>query len=45
MTLEEVIFETKEHMNTCDNKSEEYEILQVLLSCAESVQDIITKLG
>ena len=39
MTLEKAIYETKEHMNTCKPDSEEYEILQILLTCAEMVRD------
>mgnify|MGYP007101871133 CR=1 FL=1 len=43
MTLEEVIFKTKEHMDTCDADSEEYEILAILLECVEAVKDIRDK--
>ena len=45
MTLEKAIYETKEHMNTCKPDSEEYEILQILLTCAEMVRDKGTKLA
>lgn len=45
LTMEEVIAKTKEHMNTCDNDSEEYAILQKLLACAEICNETIEKLG
>ena len=45
MTLEEAIHITKEHMNTCDSKSEEYQVLQILLTCAECCHDTVTKLA
>lgn len=45
MTLEEAINKTKEHLNTVANDSEEYEILQILLTAAEIAQQTISKLS
>ena len=45
VTLEKAIYLTKEHMNSCSSESEEYQVCQVLLSCAEICEMTMDKLA
>lgn len=43
MNIETVIYKTKEKINAYSNNSEDYELFQKLLSCAEICEETLKK--
>ena len=43
MNLDKAIKITEEHMDTCEKDSEEYAVLQILLSCANICKQAVSE--